>query len=210
MSKHSLVLHALNEPIEKLILIIRGQKVLLDSDLARLYGVETRALNQAVKRNVERFPSDFMFQLTFEEAEGCQRSRFQSGTLKEKVGESLVSRSQIVTGSSRRKSNPSQIVIGSQKHRDPRFLPYAFTQEGISMLSSVLRSPIAVHVNIAIMRAFVRLREMVGQNKELAVKLSELERKITNHDEDIKNLFLAIRELMTPPESPKRKIGFHA
>lgn len=162
-------------PIESAILLIRGQRVLLDRDLAALYGVTTSNLNKAVRRNSGRFPPDFMFQLTADEAEA---SRFQTGILK-------------------RGSNI-------------KYLPHVFTQEGVAMLSGVLRSPRAEQVNIAIMRAFVRLREALALHKELALKLADLERKIENHDGSIHALFEAIRQLMTPPpEPPRREIGFH-
>ncbi len=165
------------EQVEKLILIIRGHKVLLDSDLAVLYGVETKVLNQAVRRNRDRFPSDFMFQLTASEVADLNRS---------------------------------QIVTGSQKHRDPRFRPFAFTEQGVAMLSSILRSKRAVTVNIEIMRAFVRLREMLASNRELAEKLSELERHIAMHDKQIQTIFEAIRQLISTPETETkhRLIGF--
>jgi hypothetical protein len=163
------------EQIESAVLLIRGQRVLLDRDLAGLYGVETKNLNRAVKRNLDRFPADFMFQLTADEAEA---SRFQFGTLKQ--GQNI------------------------------KYLPYAFTQEGVAMLSSVLRSPRAVQVNIAIMRVFVRLRETLALHKDLAHKLAQLERKIEGHDTSIRTLFDAIRQLMTTPEKPRREIGFHA
>jgi hypothetical protein len=151
---------------------------MLDADLASLYGVEVRALNQAVKRNLERFPADFMFQLTLDEAE---RSR-------------------------------SQIVILNEA-RDRRrrganikFRPYAFTEQGVAMLSSVLKSRRAVRVNVEIMRTFVRLRNLLGHNKELAQRINALEAK---YDRKFKVVFDAIRELMTPhPVTPRRKIGF--
>ena len=162
------------EEIEHAILLIRGQKVMLDRDLARLYDVETKALNRAVQRNLDRFPADFMFQLAEEEYDSL---RFQFGTLK--------------------------------RGQHSKYLPYVFTQEGVAMLSGVLRSPRAVLVNVAIMRAFVRLRETLSLHKELAHKLADLERKIENHDENIRSLFDAIRQLMTPPETPRRAIGFH-
>jgi phage regulator Rha-like protein len=162
------------EEIEHAILLIRGQKVMLDRDLARLYGVQTKILNKAVSRNCDRFPADFMFQLNAEEAESL---RFQFGTLK--------------------------------RGQHSKYLPFVFTQEGVAMLSGVLRSPRAVQVNVAIMRAFVRLRETLSLHKELAHKLADLERKIENHDENIRSLFDAIRQLMTPPETPRREIGFH-
>jgi hypothetical protein len=147
---------------------------MLDSDLAQLYGVKPIALRQQIKRNRERFPEDFMFQLTEAEAE------------------ILV----------------SQNVIPSRKHLGG-YLPYVFTQEGIAMLSSVLRSKRAVLVNVAIMRAFVRLRRMLADHKELARKLLELERKLANHDEKVHSIFDAIRQLMAPPQPPSRRIGFH-
>ena len=162
------------EQIEQAILLIRGQRVMLDRDLAALYGVTTGNLNKAVQRNSDRFPADFMFQLTGEETVGLL---FQSGRSKQRGGS--------------------------------RFNPYVFTQEGVAMLSSVLRSPRAIQVNIAIMRVFVRLRETLALHKDLAHKLADLERKIEGHDASIHNLFDAIRQLMTPPEKPRREIGFH-
>jgi len=165
------------EQIEHVILLIRGQRVMLDRDLAALYGVETKNLNKAVQRNLDRFPADFMFQLTLDEARACAASRFQFGTLK--------------------------------RGQNIKYLPRVFTQEGVAMLSSVLRSPRAVQVNIAIMRVFVRLRETLALHKELAHKLAELERKIEGHDAGIRTLFDAIRHLTAPPANPNREIGFH-
>jgi hypothetical protein len=162
------------EQIQRTILLIRGQKVMLDNELARLYGVETKVLKRAVKRNLDRFPADFMFQLTRQE---YQSLRCQFGTLR----------------------------WGAHA----KYLPYAFTQEGVAMLSSVLRSPRAVEVNIAIMRAFVRLREILSLNRELAAKLTELERKLEGHDTHIRSLFEAIRQLMAAPPAEQKRIGFH-
>ena len=179
-------------PIERIaesIRWIRGHKVLLDSDLALLYGVATKVLNQAVKRNRERFPDDFMFQLSADE----------TGFL----------RSQFVTLEKERRTNWSQIVTSSEKHRGKRYRPYAFTEQGIAMLSSVLKSDRAVKVNIAIMRAFVKLRQLLNVNRELAKKFSELEQRVGKHDEDITAILEAIRQLMAPPEKPRREIGFH-
>lgn len=177
--------------VERCIYLIRGEKVMLDYDLAALYGVPTKSLNLAVKRNVERFPGDFMFQLTRTEDEGL---RFQIGTSKAATDErSPGLRFQNETSKNRRGGR--------------RYLPYAFTEQGVAMLSSVLRSVRAVQVNIAIMRTFVRLREMLLSNAELARKLSDLEKK---YDEQFKVVFDAIRELMTPPEKPRPQIGFHA
>ena len=158
--------------IERRIFLVRGQKVMLDADLAALYRVPTKSLNLAVKRNVERFPEDFTFQLTDDEVAGL---RFHFETSKRGRG-------------------------------GRRYLPYAFTEQGVAMLSSVLRSSRAVQVNIAIMRTFVRLRELLLSNAELARKLAALENK---YDAQFKVVFDAIRELMLPPEPPRRRIGFH-
>jgi len=172
------------------ILLIRQHRVMLDYDLAALYGVETRALNQAVKRNLARFPDDFMFQLTLAEADNVRRV----------VSQALIS-------SEGEPPNLSQTVMSSRKHRGRSYVPYAFTEQGVAMLSSVLRGPRAVQVNIAIMRAFVRLREMLLTNADLARKLAELERK---YDTQFKAVFDAIRQIMAPPPAPpKPEIGFH-
>jgi hypothetical protein len=170
------VILLIRERVERLIHLARGEKVLLDADLAVLYGVATGALNRAVKRNARRFPSAFMFQLTAEEAQilKCQIGTSSSGH------------------SGRRRS-----------------LPYAFTEQGVAMLSSVLRSERAVQVNVAIMRAFVSLRRMLASNEALAHKLAEMERKIEGHDTNIRTLFDAIRELAAPPAGPRREIGYH-
>lgn len=176
------------ERIESMILLIRGKKVMLDSDLAELYAVETKVLNQAVKRNIDRFPDDFMFQLTKEEWE-ILRCHF--GTSNDDApGVDNDLKSQSVTSSS---------WGGKRK------LPYVFTEQGVAMLSSVLRSPRAVAVNIEIMRAFVRLREMIASNSELAKRFDKLEKK---YDAQFKVVFDAIRELMAPPTKEQRKIGF--
>jgi hypothetical protein len=176
--------------IERRIYLIRGEKVMLDSDLAALYGVPTKALNLAVRRNSTRFPSDFMFQLTQAETQGL---RLQIGTSNKVARCGLPGlRFQNETSKSRRGGR--------------RYLPYAFTEQRVAMLSSVLRSPRAVQVNIAIMRTFVRLREILLSNADLARKLNALE---TKYDTQSKAVFDAIRELMVPPEKPPRQIGFH-
>ena len=165
----------LAQPVEVVvsrILLLRNQKMLLDADLAELYGVPTKVLLQAVKRNLERFPDDFMFQLTDQEFSHL--------------------RSQSVTSS-----------WGGRRHA-----PYAFTEQGVAMLSGVLNSPRAISVNIEIMRAFVRLREMLASNKDLAAKLNAMEHKLESHDQAIAGVLNAIRELMRPPETKKRPIGF--
>lgn len=160
------------ECVERAILVLRGQKVMLDFDLAALYGVEVKALNQAVKRNPERFPEDFMFQLSTDEV--------------------AFLRSQIVTS--------KRVGRGGR-----RSAPYAFTEQGVAMLSSVLRSPRAVQVNVEIMRAFVRLRRLLRENADLARRLDTLEKK---YDSQFKIVFDAIRSLMEPPEKTTRRIGF--
>lgn len=168
---------------------------MLDASLAELYGVTTKALNQTVKRNAERFPEDFAFQLTPAEA-GILRSQIATSNLQ-------------LTDPKDDFSNRSQIVTGSQKHRDPRLLPWVFTEHGALMAANLLRSNRAVQMSLHVVRAFVRLREMVAANKELSKKLDELERRVSHHDEAITSIVKAIRELATPPEpKPKRRIGF--
>ncbi len=164
------------DQIEPLIYEIRGQKVVLDSDLAALYGVPTKVLNQAVQRNLDRFPPDFRFQLTANEAEAL--------------------RSQTVT-----------LKTGRGQHR--KYLSYVFTEHGVVMAASVLNSPRAVEVSVFVVRAFVKLRQLVLAHKELAGKLDQLERKVGSHDEAIKQLVAAMRQLMAPPDPPKREMGFH-
>jgi hypothetical protein len=159
------------EAIEHKIYLIRGQKVMLDSDLARLYGVPTKRLNEQVRRNRRRFPADFMIELTESEL-AALRSHFAT----------------------------SKKGSGGRRYR-----PFAFTEQGVAMLSSVLNSDRAIDVNIEIMRAFVRLREILSTHKDLARKLEELEKK---YDEQFRVVFDAIRQLMSPPDPPKRRIGF--
>jgi len=169
------------EQITQSILVFRGHKVLLDSDLAELYGVPTKALNQAVKRNAERFPEDFMFRLSGPEAEALNRS---------------------------------QPVTGSQKHRDPRFPPNAFTEHGTMMAAMILNSPRAVEMSVYVVRAFVKLRELLSSNRELARRFAQLEtrldKKLTEHDQQIATILSAIRQLMHPPAPKRRWIGFTA
>ncbi len=144
------------EMVEQQIYVVREQRVMLDADLAKIYSVTTKRLNEQVKRNRHRFPEDFMFQLTVEEMDNLNRS---------------------------------QIATGSQKHRDPRFLPYAFTEHGAVMLASVLNSPIAIEASIRVVKAFVRLRTILAIHQELAQKLETLERKYEEHDEQFKTVF---------------------
>jgi hypothetical protein len=179
--------------IAQSILVLRGQKVMLDSDLADLYGVATKVLNQAVKRNASRFPVDFMFQISAEEME--------------KVSQVVIPPAQERT--EKKVTNSSQFVTSSRKYRGKRYRPYAFTEQGVAMLSSILNSERAVKVNIAIMRAFVRLRDVLETNRELARKFDELEKRVGKHDEKIDATLEAIRQLMAPPTKPRREIGFH-
>ena len=168
------------EQIESRILLVRGQKVMLDTDLAELYGISTGRFNQQVRRNRDRFPSDFMFQLMNQEVERLR----------------------------------SQIAISIGETREAgrggrRYLPHAFTEHGAIMAATILNSPRATEVSVFVVRAFVRLREMVVANKELSKKLDELEHRVSHHDEAITGIVKAIRELATPSEpKPKRRIGF--
>ena len=171
------------EVVESRILKARGLKVMLDPDLAELYGVETRALVQAMKRNPDRFPPDFAFQLTWSETEEIARRKAGSGP--------DGSRSQSVT---------------LKQGTNPKYRPFVFTEQGVSMLSSVLRSARAIRVNVEIMRAFVRMRQMIGLVSDLAIRLDEMEER---YDEQFRVVFDAIKQLMEPPPVPERRpIGF--
>ncbi|MBI1976620.1 MAG: ORF6N domain-containing protein [Candidatus Omnitrophica bacterium] len=163
------------ETIVHKIYLIRGQNVMLDRDLARLYGVLTKALNQGVKRNLARFPNDFMFQLTKKEFENWK----------------------------------SQFVTSNSDRMGLRRPPYAFTDYGILMLSSVLNSQRAIQVNIAIMRVFVRLRELLLSHKDLALRLVRLEHVVGEHEEQIHTVFEVVKQLMIEKKKPRRQIGFH-
>ncbi len=181
------------EQLAPLVIRLRYENVILDSDIAELYGVETKVLNQAVKRNIERFPSDFMFQISDDELDNlkCQMS-----------ASSL--RSQIVTS---KDSSTLRSQIATSKTRGGRtYLPYVFTEQGVAMLSSVLRSPRAVEVNIAIMRTFVQLRSLMQSNKLLAEKIEKLEEK---YDQNFQIVFDAIKQLIAADEIPSKELGFH-
>ena len=160
--------------IERRIYLIRGHKAMLDSDLAELYGVSTKVFNQAVKRNRDRFPHDFMFQARVAEANSLR----------------------------------SQIVTSNRKRGGRRYLPYVFTEQGVAMLSSVLTSKRAVQVNIAIVRAFVRFRELLSTHKELAHRMDDLERKQREQGTNIETVFRAMQKLLAPPPKKSRTIGF--
>jgi phage regulator Rha-like protein len=161
-------------PVESRILILRGHKVILDSDLAELYGVPVRQLNQQVKRNRDRFPADFMFQLTAKEDQNLR----------------------------------SQIVISSKKHGGRRYPPYAFTEHGAIMAATVLNSKRAIEMSVFVVRAFVRMRELLANNRRLASKINELEHRLETHDSAIQDLIDAIKELMAPEGTSRGKIGF--
>jgi hypothetical protein len=183
------------DDIGLLIRTIRGQRVILDFDLARIFGVPTFRFNEAVKRNRERFPDDFLFQLNAEEAK------------------SLTSQNAILEQS----GNPSQIAMGSQKHRNPRHLPYAFTENGAIMAANVLNSPEAVRMSVFVVRAFVQMRDLLGSTKELAKQLAALEKKLTaqldGHEAAIIEVLRRVMDILDPPppppEPPRRRIGFH-
>jgi hypothetical protein len=184
-----------NRMIESIILTVRGQKVILDSDLARIYGVQTKVLNQAIKRNRDRFPADFMFRLTLQEVADL--------------------RSQFVTSSSQPidsqddKLNRSQFVTGSSKHRDPRFQPCVFTEHGAIMAATVLNSPQAVQMSVFVVRAFIRMRQALLSRVEMEKRLEQIEKILLVHDDSLRDLYGKIRPLLLPPPDPPQKpIGF--
>lgn len=182
------------EQIDRSILVIRGQKILLDSQLAGFYSVEIRTLVQAVKRNCDRFPDDFMFQLTSDESAA------------------LKSMTVVLEADSALRSQKVILKPGRGQHR--KYLPYAFTEQGVAMLSGVLRSPRAVEVNIQIMRAFVRLRQLLSVHKELAERLAKLEVEMRSRDQAVaqqfQQVFTILEQLFDPPRSSRRRIGFCA
>ena len=184
------------EKIAKLMYIIRGEKILIDADLADLYGVETGALNRAVKRNAKRFPKDFMFQLSPKE---WQNLKCQFGISSLEVAD--------------KKDNTTKVsVVPSSWHGGRRTPPYTFTEQGVAMLSSVLNVPRAIEVNIAIMRTFVQLRQLMEQNRLLADKIESLEAKYMEHEENFQAVFKVIKQLISDQDthkSPKRRAGFH-
>ena len=163
-----------DELVMNKVYFIRGEKVMLDRDLAELYGVETKVFKQAVKRNIDRFPEDFMFEMTTEELENW--------------------RSQFVT------SNSDRMGL--------RYPPFCFTEQGVAMLSSVLKSETAIQVNIQIIRVFTRMREMIMTHKDILLQLEKIEKKLTGHDEDLALVFKYLKQLLNPPQPPRQKIGF--
>jgi len=175
--------------VEEMILTVRGQKVILDSALARLYGVETKRLNQQVRRNADRFPSDFMFQLTAQEVRGL---RLQFATSNKEKERSL----KFQTGTSKRRGGP-------------RYLPYAFTEHGAIMAANVLNSRQAIEMSVFVVRAFIKMREQLLKRTELETRLAEIEKVLLSHDAALRDLYQKISPLLLPPpQTPRRKMGF--
>lgn len=174
MSKATKALMIPDELVMNKIYLIREKKVMIDRDLAELYQVETRILNQAIRRNIDRFPEDFMFQLTEKEFENWK----------------------------------SQIVISKSEKMGLRKRPYAFTEQGVSMLSGVLNSETAIRVHIQIIRVFAKMRELLLTHKDILMQLEKMEKKLTGHDEDIALIFKYLKQLLNPPQRPRQKIGF--
>ena len=184
-----------HESLEPLILVIRNQRVILDADLARLYGVTTKVFNQAVKRNVSRFPKDFAFQLTTAEITNLRSQTVTSNLETLEDYEDTDNRSQIVTGS----------------HGGRRYLPWAFTEHGAVMAANILRSEQAVHMSVFVVRAFVRLREHIAANQAILKRLAEIDRTLLQHDSSLLDLYEKLLPLLQPPPAhPKRRIGFQA
>jgi len=175
MKKSNQSVQIKNEIIMNKIYIVRGQKIMIDRDLAELYNVETKRLKEAVRRNINRFPEDFMFEMTEDELRNW-RSQFASSNFSDKMG--------------------------------LRYAPFCFTEQGVTMLSCILNSDRAISVNIQIIRIFISMREMLMTNKDILLKVEQLERKVNKHDEDIQLIFRYLRQLLNPPQEPRRKIGF--
>ena len=180
-----------NEQLEPLILTIRDQRVILDADLARVYGVSTRVFNQCFKRNQPRFPKDFAFQITAAELDNL-RSQF------------VISSSQ---GPDSSRYMWSQIATTS--HGGRRYLPWAFTEHGALMAANVLRTERAVQMSVFVVRAFIRLREQVATNTSVVVRISDIEKRLLRHDQELLDLYLKLQALLEPPDPPQRRIGFH-
>jgi len=183
-------------PLEPLIFMVRGRRVMLDVDLARVFGTSTKALNQALKRNSERFPDDFAFQLSATEAVYL-KSQSPPSSLE-------------VAERKRNFTNRSQSVTGSQRHRDPRILPWAFTEHGALMAANILRSEDAVQMSVYVIRAFVRLRERAVANAAILKRLAEIDGTLLKHDAALRDIYRKLLPLLQPPpDPPKRRIGFH-
>ena len=184
----------MNKPLDSLILTIRDQKVLLDADLAAIYGVPTKRLNEQVKRNSDRFPKDFMFQLTAAEWRNLKSQIATSSLEYEEDQSDTPNRSQIATGS----------------HRDPRFLPYAFTEHGALMAANVLNSPEAVKMSVYVVRAFIKQRELLMAQSDVLKKLAQIDAKLLKHDDALRVIWRELQPLLSPPPPPPQpQIGFH-
>ena len=178
------------------IIRVRGQRVVLDADLARLYGVPTRRFNEAVKRNRARFPQEFAFQLTPEELASLRSLNVASSSQDADLAEN--------------NRNRSQIATGSQKHRDPRYRPWVFTEHGALMAANVLRSTRAIHMSVFVIRAFIRLREQAAANSAILQHLAEIDATLLQHDSALRDIYQKLLPLLQPPpDPPKRRIGFH-
>ena len=186
-----------HESLEPLIFVVRNQRVILDADLARLYGVTTKSFNQAVKRNADHFPEDFAFQLTIQEVTQLRSQAVTSNTE--------------LIDTKREDQNRSQFVTGSQKHRDPRLRPWAFTEHGAVMAANILRSERAIHMSVFVVRVFVRLREHVAANQAILKRLAEIYQTLLQHDSALLDLYEKLLPLLQPPpDLPKRRIGFRS
>ncbi|MEK6639712.1 MAG: ORF6N domain-containing protein [Nitrospirota bacterium] len=195
-----------HESLEPLIFVVRNQRVILDADLARLYGVTTKSFNQAVKRNADRFPEDFAFQLTIQEVAQLRSQAVTSNAELIDTKREDQNRSQIAIS-----SNRSQFVTGSQKHRDPRLRPWAFTEHGAVMAANILRSERAIHMSVFVVRVFVRLREHVAANQAILKRLAEIDQTLLQHDSALLDLYEKLLPLLQPlPDHPKRRIGFQS
>jgi len=185
------------KPIETLILNVRSQKVILDADLAELYGVPTKVFNQAVKRNAERFPQDFMFQLTAQEWSNLKSQ--------------IVTSSLEITRTEGVAPNWSQIVTSSKKHRGAAYRPRAFTEHGAIMVATVVNSPEAVAMSVFVVRAFMQMREQLAANAAILKRLAEIDKTLLEHDSSLRAIWMKLQPLLEPPpEPPKRRIGFKA
>jgi hypothetical protein len=184
-----------HEGLQAPILSVRASRVIMDADLARIYGVTTSALNQAVRRNADRFPEDFAFRLSFSEVTGMRLAISPRHLQPHDLENEIV--------------NPSQAVTGSQKHRDPRKRPWAFTEHGALMAANVLRSKRAVQMSVYVVRAFVRVREQAAANVSILKRLAEIDRTLLQHDTTLRELYRKLLPLLTPVPGPgKRRIGF--
>ena len=201
-------------PIDQLILTLRGEKVLLDADLAEVYGVPTKRLNEQVKRNADRFPEDFMFQLTATEWEDLKSQFATSSSESKEDQQDAPNRSQIATATTEKESDRalrSQIATlkrGQGQHR--KYFPYAFTEHGAIMAATVLNSPEAVTMSVYVVRAFIQMREQIAANREILKRLAEIDHSLLKHDKALQVIWTQLQPLLAPPPVPRKpRIGFH-